>query len=280
MSAFPPPPPKQGFSNYPRPELGQNGNSLYWRRPGFYVDAIADAWKIAMSDIWLWIAVMLLFLVIAVVVTVPLTLVATYLKFGGLAPTQNVSTIGLIASIPFSCLGSAFITVVAAGLYIIGMKSSRGIEVSVGDLFAGFSRFGQLLLLGIITALPWDIISGLLSLGQRGANIEFGPLQIFALILVLPTLYLVALLLPSTLLIFDKGMGALESIAESQRVLGFRCLLFGLITVVAAVVSGLGAFACGIGVLFTAPILYITVALHYRYWFEKPPLTEYAPAPM
>jgi uncharacterized membrane protein len=151
------------------------------------------------------------------------------------------------------------------GFVVAGLKAVRGAKVEFTDLFAGLQRPGAILacsvLGGIATAL------GLL-------------------LLVLPGILVALALSQATFLIFDRGMGGLDSLKASWKLMaGYRWSFFLLVLAIIGI-NILGVLALCIGFFVTAPLTAVVLAVFYerlRQWnggalaFEVPPVGSGGP---
>jgi uncharacterized membrane protein len=138
---------------------------------------------------------------------------------------------------------AAFFTV---GIYRMAFKHIRGEPFSVNDAFSGGDLFlpmwGATLLIGFGTT----------------AGLFF---------CLLPGLLLYSLWTFTGPLIVDKQMGVIDAMTLSFNTLKPHVWPVLGYTIVAGLIGALGALACGVGVFFTAPIYYLSLALLYRSFF-------------
>jgi hypothetical protein len=144
-----------------------------------------------------------------------------------------------------------------SGMYRAAFKQIRGGQVSVGDLFSGGPYFlrmlGALLLMGLLSIL--------------GAILCF-----------LPALAVPGLMFFAIPLIVEGNMGAVDAMRASFETTKRDWLMFVLFAIVLNFLASAGAYACGIGVLATLPLLFLTHAVAYRDCFRMSGAHSYAPS--
>jgi uncharacterized membrane protein len=116
-----------------------------------------------------------------------------------------------------------------AGLALVGIKLGdaglgRDSVIEVGDLFAGFSRYGSTMgagwLLAAILLVPAGIVVGLLGLigNAIGGDTAAVAMAIGIILLLVPVIYVGLRLFFIFYLIMDQQMGAIESIQQSWAI--------------------------------------------------------------
>jgi uncharacterized membrane protein len=79
---------------------------------------------------------------------------------------------------------------------------------------------------------------------------------------IIPGLFVLAFFGLAPYYFIDRGMGVGEALTASREAASSRG--FALPVILCVIVGALGAIACGIGLLVTAPAAYIAVAFLYR----------------
>jgi uncharacterized membrane protein len=148
--------------------------------------------------------------------------------------------------------------VLAGGLYKAALKGIRGEGIVVSDLF----DVGNI-------AVPLIVAGVLIGLGAGAA----------AILLVLPAFVVAGLWMFDVPLIVDKQMDGLTAMRESWNALRGQWFMAAVFYLVITLIAGVGAVACGLGVLFTLPIAVLSIALLYRDFFPEDTLSEQPPAP-
>lgn len=172
---------------------------------------------------------------------------------------ENITTLmlatllgGIISMFTFGILGGPMM----AGLALINLalidKSQP--KPDIGMIFKGFNYFVPALVFFILYMVALFI-----------GNIILGLIPLLGMIL--PTLYGMALstfTMFTILNIVDRKMDAIPAIQASVETIKTNFWIFLGLNIVAAVISSLGAFACLVGVIVTAPMYMATVTLAYR----------------
>jgi len=165
-----------------------------------------------------------------------------------------------------------------AGFILITLRLLDGTDPTpaAGDVFKGFSCFLQAFLFGLVWFVVIMIGASLLSLvpclGQFAALFFCYALE--------------ALLIFGLYLIAEKKMDFWTASTRSMEVVKTAFWPFLALTIVAGLIGSLGAIACGIGVIFTAPITFCIISVAYRDVFgggpaadEEAPRITRVPAP-
>jgi uncharacterized membrane protein len=87
--------------------------------------------------------------------------------------------------------------------------------------------------------------------------------MVAAIFCVLPCYVVSGLLMLTTPLIVEKRLGAVDAMKQSWAALQPDWLTATLFMFVLPLLSSLGAFACGVGLLFTMPLLFLGQAVVY-----------------
>src|ERR1051325_9617773 len=102
-----------------------------------------------------------------------------------------------------------------------------------------------------------------------------------AILCVIPAFIAQGILMLAEPLIVDQRMGVFESVSRSWAALREDMLMATLFHIVLGIVAGIGAVACGVGILFTFPLLPLGIAIVYRDFFLGPAYgaSAYTPPP-
>ena len=133
-----------------------------------------------------------------------------------------------------------------AGLFGMAVKQVRGQQVAIGDLFGFTDVLGQTIIASIIVGILTAI----------------GFVFCF-----FPGLVVAGLFMFTFPLIVDKKMNASDAVSASMNALKGQWLMAALFALVVAVVYAFGYLLCLVGVLATAPIAILSVAVLYRNFF-------------
>jgi uncharacterized membrane protein len=129
------------------------------------------------------------------------------------------------------------------GFIVAGLKAVRGSRVEFTDLFAGFRRLGAV--------LAWSILGGIAT-------------ALGTLFLVLPGIIVALGLSQAGFLVFDRGMGGLDGLKASWKLMtGYRWTFFLLMLTLIGI-NILGVLALCIGFFVTAPLTAVVLAVFYE----------------
>ncbi|HLK56712.1 MAG TPA: hypothetical protein VKU00_09115 [Chthonomonadaceae bacterium] len=237
-------------SSYPPPE--------YRMAPKVRFEAIGEAWQLFSQQMGTWILALLIFLAIYFAIYIGIYVVLMVGIFGTLMATGG-SASGQHGGDPSAMLGVLFlgysilalvilalVSYFTAGMLRMAIRQVRGEPIGIGDLFSGGDAFlpvlGATLLVGLATG-----IGGML--------------------LVIPGFIVAGLFFLTIPLIVDRKMGVIEAMTASWNALKSDWLMATLFAFVLPLIAGLGALACGFGMLFTMPLLYLGMAVVYRDFF-------------
>jgi len=136
------------------------------------------------------------------------------------------------------------------GLYNSAFKQLRGEQIAFGNLFSGGKYLARIL--GVVVPLMIVyFISPMIS-----------PFLYFALLI--PALIFLGPSLFSFPMIVEGGMGTIDAIKASIEVAKRDWIMFTLFFIVLGLLAGAGVILCGVGLLATAPLLFLGQALAYR----------------
>lgn len=226
-----------GFASYPRQSMGTG------RPPGAYFDYISRAWELIRADMGTWVACSLVYIVATYAMSIPLSFVANIVAYGSIFPTPGTppSPLALGLSLLVGVVPYFFFYPMQVGMALMGRRASYGERVTFGEMFAPYRRFGSVGVTSLITYFA--ILLGLL-------------------ILFIPGLIAMALFSLAPLFAAE-GEGPGEALSHSVQASGRFFLSMVALVFAAGLLSVLGACLCGIGLLFTMPILPIVLGLTY-----------------
>jgi hypothetical protein len=141
-------------------------------------------------------------------------------------------------------------TVFTAGLYLQYLKLMRGYRPQLGEVFCGFSiAFIPLMLGGLVSSM----------------------LTVFGMILlILPGIYLAVAWIFTALLIIDRKYDFWPAMEISRRVVTAQWWRIFVLLILAAIIGSLGVVVLFVGVFFTIPIFFGSVAVAYETLFNPP----------
>ena len=134
------------------------------------------------------------------------------------------------------------------GMHRMAVKQMRGQMISVGDLFSGSDGFPAVL----------------------GASILMGLAMIPAVLTIVGPYVLAGLWMLTIPLIIDQRIGAIEAMRRSWHALKGQWVMAALFYFVVAIIAGCGIYACGVGVLFSYPLLFLIHTIVYSDFFNPP----------
>jgi uncharacterized membrane protein len=239
------------------------GSPAYSPRPQLRFDAIGEAWRLFQQQMSTWIVAEIVFMIgIALAYLVAILLFGlTATIFSGISKAIPIA----VLAIPLSFFVPITVIVVGvqlglAGMYRMAIKQMQGEQIAVGDLFSVTDVIGPLLVGSLLSALAISI-----------GNIFCG----------IPGLIAAGLLMFTIPLIVDKRMQGIDAMKLSFETLKPDLVMATLFYVVVAVVGEIGMVGCGIGILFTLPLFFLSIAIAYRDFFIGPSISTspYAPPP-
>lgn len=235
---------------------GSPGPQGYTPKPTIRFEIIGEAWKLVQEQMGTWVgAVLITFIVGFIVRTAVNMIIAPLLGMSAAAtaptpgspPDPNVFLNMLPGLIGVGLISTAVSFVVnyffMGGMFRMAIKQMRGEPIAIGDLFSATDVLPSLLVLGILSSIAY--MAGFVCF-------------------ILPGFVVVGLLSLGVPLVVDQQMKPVEAMSRSWNTLKGDWLMATLLVVCLGIVSGLGMLLCGVGYLFTAPILTIGIALIYR----------------
>lgn len=147
----------------------------------------------------------------------------------------------------------------AVGLILIVFRLVDGSQPkpAAGDVFQGFQKF----LPSFLLMLTMAVAIGILML--------FNFIPCVGTIIYIAGIYAVmTFLMFAMYLIADRNLDFMAAIKESAGLVKQNFWMFLVLMIVTGIISGLGAIACGIGVIVTAPLGVTILAVAYRELFS------------
>lgn len=200
------------------------------------LSVIGEAFEHFKNNAGTWIAVTLITGIIQIVIS---GIMQTGQGRGGSGGNLWITLIGAVISIVVN-------GVLYAGLFGMAIKQVRGQQVSIGDLFSFTDVLGQTILASIIVG----VLTGV------------GFIFCF-----FPGLVVAGLFMFTLPLIVDKKMNASEAVSASMNALKSQWLMSAVFVLVAGLLYMFGYLLCFVGVLITAPVALLSVAVLYRNFF-------------
>jgi len=244
--------------NYPQPRSSE----VRW-------EWIGHAWKLFTSDPATWILMLLTGFVLIAVCTIPITMIFGFAVFSGTDFEEPVPgtgfgamSAGIIVTTILLYIVMLFVTsFVYSGFFRTAIKQARGQSISLADLFSGRDCFLSVLgfqFLMLIAYISLYVIFYLPALILPGIEV----LTLLAAYLVYFVMYgLMFFALP---LIVDRRAGVLDAMRKSIELTRSNLIMYAIFFFVVALLSFVGIFGCGIGLLVTAPFIVTVPAVAYR----------------
>ncbi len=205
----------------------------YAPQPKVRLEVFGEAWKLVQPNLGTWIGATIVYLVCIIAVNVVVGVVAGRSMAG--------NGIG-------SLLGSIVGFFLQCGMSRMAIKQVRGERVEIADMFS-------------VTDVIGSIVIG---------SILYSLLTLIGLVLcILPGLVLIGLLMFMPLFIVDQRMDATTALSTSINALKTDVLMATLFVFVAGILVVVSAIPCGIGLLFTVPVYFVSIALLYRDFFPS-----------
>lgn len=250
-------PDAQGQSNYPR-QMPYGYAPVPPRPPRVSLGAIREGWELMTQDMGTWVAASLVLMIFGMVLSVPLSLGFNYLFYGSVlgAPTFELNARWLFSQVGGGAVESALVTPFLSGIYWMCLKRIRGQQYSLRDLFYGLRFFPALAVVGFFSGV-------LMYLGF--------------LLFVIPGLYMMGVLALAPLVAMDQRCGGLEAIRVSYQALRAHGFPMAGLMFLLCVMVGLSAMMCCVPILFTLPVYYFALALHYHAFFPPQEMSPTVP---
>jgi hypothetical protein len=230
-----PPPPGHTTSGY---------DSLSPRVPEVRFGAISEAWQLVTAQMGVWVATMLIYVVAMGVFYAPMyaAMIAAMRNASPGEPPQINPLINLWAYAGGFLVAAIFMP----GFFKMALKQIDGYPISVGDIFSGVPYIVNSLVVLILTYIAVGIGVLACCIGSIVAGV--------GLCFAIP-------------LVVDKAMSPLEALGESWNTLKSHLFMMFALLFVTYLCVMLGYLACGIGVLVTGPLGFITPMIVYRDFF-------------
>ncbi len=169
----------------------------------------------------------------------------------------------------------------SAGLWVIFIKSVRGQAIDIGDAFSGFGpRYWQLVLVALIPTLltlgvmfMFGIVAAVLIPGFAAArHSAFSPVlstavaipfAIFVFAAIVALIYITVCWRFALPLVIDKKLKFWPALQLSRQVVTKHWWGTFALYIVIGLLATIGALACLVGVLVTAPLAFAAWASHY-----------------
>lgn len=210
---------------------------------------ISEAWTLFTKQWTVWVLMILITsLVIGALMTViyvPIFLIVAAIGASGAdSGSSSMISILLFLAYPIIALimGSAA-SYMLGGLYNAAFKQIRGEQITIGDAFSGGKYFTRLFVSGLLIGIAYLLGS---------------------MCLLIPGLIVLGFTFLSFPMVVEGGKGAIDAIKASIELTKKNWLMFTLFALALNFLAGIGAMACGVGILATYPLLFLGHSLAYR----------------
>lgn len=163
-----------------------------------------------------------------------------------IGPFIGITLIGSLAIFIINSVtmvgGSLLIGPFMLGLFRMALDASRGRKVEFADGFYGFNNFLPAFLVGLLVTIFTTI---------------------GAILCILPGLFVALIYWPVYCFLYDDRLDFWPAMEKSREFVMANLGQWALLFVVVIVLNLLGAMACGVGILITAPLCLIATAIAY-----------------
>lgn len=224
MSQIPPPPPPN-YANYSRPSYGPSDP--------FDLSLLTEAWQIAKPHRKQWV-IGLSVLLVPMVLLVPV-----FLSSLSEAPNAQLS----LLTLPLYLIIGLVSLITWPALNVMALSQVDGQPVDFVTSFKSVKNWGSVIgayLVMLLLVFVGSVACSLPGLVAAGLFHLASPIATF------------------------QRRGAMESVSESLRVSKSHWFQATLTTLVLSMISGLGFYACFIGIFWTFPLYCLGTAIIYR----------------
>jgi uncharacterized membrane protein len=241
------------YSQYPRNDQigGAGGSGRGYRGPGVYYDFISESWEMIKKNMGVYVVAVLLAGIISQVINFPFSMISNNLLYGNPLGVQStkpgefpqVNWVMAPFAIILLLVPGAISQVINIGISLCALEEADTGTTNLNTMFSGFRNFVPVALTTLLYVLA--VYVGLF-------------------LCIVPGIYVAGVFTFAPIISAKEGLGPIEAMKKSYSMLRTNAwAIFGVLFV-SLLASCLGIIACCVGVLFTAPIMYICLALHYR----------------
>lgn len=208
------------------------------RGPVISFDTISEAWKLLQPNLGTWIGAFVIYIVCVGL----LNLVQQATMTRDARGMPHFGPLTLLFSLLGFVVGQFFI----GGMMRMAINNTKTGRADLSQMFSVADVLPSLIGAGILTSIA--------------SVIGF-------MFCIVPGLLLSGLFMFVSPLIVDRKLGIMDAINTSINALKSQMWMALLYILVIGIVAGLGALACGVGALVTAPLSLLALALTYRDFF-------------
>jgi uncharacterized membrane protein len=216
-------------------------------------EIISEAWQRFSANMTPWLLAILFMLLVTGAILGPFYATVFASSFasamankGEPSPGSQIGSqlIGMVFGTGVNILQFVFL----GGMVKMAIRQLRGEAIAAGDVFSGFRQFAPLALAGLLYTLG---------------------VQMGTIFCILPGLLLAGLWMLTVPFIVDQNLDPIAALTASMKALQPQMWMALCLYFVLSLVAGIGALLCGIGMIFTYPLLPIGTALLYRDFFPE-----------
>jgi uncharacterized membrane protein len=204
-------------------------------------EIIGESFGLMQKEMGTWVLASLILIAVSwgssIVIQLALGVMGLHSGFGR---SEHASTLMAIISFVFQEICSTAVSAfLVGGMFQMAIKQLRGERIAIGDLFSSGGVLGALVGGALLTDLA-----------------EYAGLAL----LILPCFVVSGLLMLTQPLIVDRKLGCIEAMSASWNALKSDWLNAAFFMILASICAGIGVIGCGIGLLFTMPVFFLSVA--------------------
>jgi hypothetical protein len=222
-------------SNYPRGKPNSNSAGEV------NLDAISRAWNIVTKNLGPYaLACFLAGIPVIAAYILGFALMIPFIQ----AETPLAYVFGFAIFMVVIIIGMTVASVITAGMVAMTLKALRGETPEISDISEGF------------VSNPFGLIGA--------ALISSFAVTIGSYLCYIPGFVIGGLWLLTVPMMLDKKLGTIEALKESFKWMQPHWIMAAVLFFLISMVSGLGAIACGVGILVTMPMYFAVTAIVYE----------------
>lgn len=225
------------------------GQSAYTPPPRVRLDVLSQAWQLFSQQMGTWVlSILVSGIPAAIILGIYYAVIFAVAYAGGGRNSDNIGQQILIqlSSIVVSTIVTGLHYFFLSGMSKMALKQMRGEQIAVGDMFSPRAGLPAALVAGFLCAL----------------GITFG-----SYLCLVPGLLLGGLWMFVAPILAEQEIDGIGAMRKSFNLLKPDMWNALGVYFVLSLVAGLGGLLCGVGALFTYPLLPISLALLYRDFF-------------
>jgi phage FluMu protein Com len=230
-----------------------------------FSDVFSQTWNLFKKAWGMSLVVMLLAMIITSclvgLVALPVIILAV--------ATQAVELI-VPAAVVAALVAMVLATWIHVGVLLFFLKTARGVDANIGDLFAGGPYLLRMIGAAILYQLGLLGILGICVLPCALVGMAFDPVAalvgviVGAVISVVPVVIYALTFFPYSFLIIDQNLGIMESFAVSRQITsGNRLIVLAIFLVMWLVGSAVASATCNLGIIVVTPFQMLLVVVIY-----------------